>query len=89
LFGPDDHAVCYFRTTAEAVQQSKFLLVNAAARRRLSIRLRERLAAGKHTYADRLAAMLQLSGVYDSPSHGGGRHLSHIRGLQREGFQPC
>jgi spore maturation protein CgeB len=68
LFGPDDHAVRYFRTTAEAVQQSKFLLADAAARRRLSIRLRERLAAGKHTYADRLATMMQLSGMCGPPS---------------------
>jgi spore maturation protein CgeB len=61
LFGPDDHAVRYFKTTAEMVEQSKLLLADADARRRLSIRLRERLLAGKHTYADRLTTMLQSS----------------------------
>jgi spore maturation protein CgeB len=63
LFGPDDRAVRYFKTTTEMVQQSKLLLADADARHRLSNRLRERSVAGKHTYAHRLATMLQSSNV--------------------------
>src|SRR5262245_43648327 len=59
LFGPDDHAVRYFRTNSEMVQQAKLLLADTQARRRLSFRLRERFDLGKHTYANRLATMLE------------------------------
>ncbi|MGP0094517.1 MAG: glycosyltransferase [Xanthobacteraceae bacterium] len=67
LFGPEDHAARYFRTPTELVQQAKILTADAEARRRLSARLRERMAAGGNTYADRLAAMLRLSGMDSSP----------------------
>jgi spore maturation protein CgeB len=63
LFGPDDHAVRYFKAHAQMVEQAKFLVANAEARRQLALKLRERLAGGKHTYADRLAAMLHMSKV--------------------------
>jgi spore maturation protein CgeB len=61
LFGPENHAVRYFRTLAELVQQAQVLIVDVEARHRLSLQLRKRLAAGGHTYADRLATMLLLS----------------------------
>jgi spore maturation protein CgeB len=63
LFGPQDHAVRYFRTMAEMVQQAKMLVADAEMRRRLSFELRKRLRLGSHTYADRLAEMLRLSNV--------------------------
>jgi spore maturation protein CgeB len=63
LFGPDDEAVRYFQTADELVQQAKSLVDDAEVRLRLSAKLRERLAAGGHTYVDRLAAMLRLSKI--------------------------
>jgi spore maturation protein CgeB len=61
LFGPDDHAVRYFKTNVEMLQEAKLLLADEGARRRLSVGLRERFSAGRHTYADRLSSMLQLT----------------------------
>ena len=61
LFGPNDHAVRYFKTNVEMLQQAKLLLADGGARRRLSVGLRERFRAGRHTYADRLASMLKLT----------------------------
>jgi spore maturation protein CgeB len=63
LFGPENQTVRYFQTVEELIQQSKILVGDAEARRRLSVRLSEKLAGGKHTYVDRLSAMLQLSNV--------------------------
>lgn len=62
LFGD---AARYFSTTAELVQQAKSLGNDAEARHRLSLRLRDRMAANGHTYADRLATMLRASVVDD------------------------
>jgi len=59
LFGPDDLAVRYFKTIPELVQQTKHLLADGDARRRLSSQLAERFGRGKHTYADRLTSMLK------------------------------
>jgi spore maturation protein CgeB len=87
LFGPDDHAVRYFRTPAETVQHSRFLLDDAGTRRRLSTRLRERLVAGKHTYADRLATMAFVGLVRVHPRASGGHPVSRI--LQRGNLQEC
>lgn len=58
LFGHDDDAVRYFRTSLQMVQEIKSLLADAKARSRLSARLRERLKNRKETYDDRLASML-------------------------------
>jgi spore maturation protein CgeB len=59
IFGPHDYAVRYFRTAPELVQQTKALLVDHEARQRLSSQLRETFDRGRHTYAARLATMLQ------------------------------
>jgi spore maturation protein CgeB len=59
LFGPDDHAVRYFKTVSELVRQTKLLLADTDARHRLSLRLAERFSREKHTYADRLTSMLR------------------------------
>ncbi len=61
LFGPENQAARYFSTLEDLVKQAKILVADAEARRILSVQLRERLLTGKDTYADRLAAMLQLS----------------------------
>ena len=60
LFGPDDDAVRYFKSTSEMVQLAQVLAADPEARSRLSARLCSRFAASKNTYADRLAKMLQL-----------------------------
>src|SRR5262245_61765927 len=67
LFGPENQAVRYFQTVEELVQQAKILVADADARLRLSAHLRERLAASRNTYVDRLAAMLQLGSNKESP----------------------
>ena len=69
LFGPDDQAVRYFKTVDDMVQQARLLVADAAARRRLSTRLRERMIGGGHTYASRLATMLRLSSTDDLMQH--------------------
>jgi spore maturation protein CgeB len=69
LFGHDDHAVRYFKTVDDLVQQARALVADAAARLRLSTRLRERMIGGDHTYASRLATMLKLSDTVDPMSH--------------------
>jgi spore maturation protein CgeB len=74
LFGPENQAVRYFMTVVEMVQQVKLLLADPELRCRLALQLRKRMAAGRHTYADRLATMLRLSNSHDTiPS----RELSH------------
>jgi spore maturation protein CgeB len=67
LFGPDDLAVRYFKTVDDLVQQARLLVADAAVRRRLSSKLRERMNAGDHTYAGRLVTMLKLSDT-DNPT---------------------
>jgi hypothetical protein len=69
LYGPDDHAVRYFKTVDDLVHQAKLLVADTAVRHRLSIRLRERMTGSDHTYASRLATMLKLSGAGDPVSH--------------------
>ena len=61
LFGTENQTVRYFQTVEQLIQQAKSLVGDAEARRRLSVQLREKLAGGKHTYVDRLSAMLRLS----------------------------
>ena len=65
LFGPENQAVRYFKTVMEMVTQAKLLLADPELRCRLSLQLRKRMAAGRHTYADRLATMLRLSNSHD------------------------
>ena len=69
LFGPDDQAVRYFNTVDEMVRQAKRLVADAGARHRLATKLRQRMAGGGHSYADRLATMLKLSNVENLSSH--------------------
>ena len=59
LFGPNDHAVRYFKNIPEMVQQAKWLIADPDARQRLSFQLRETFERRKHTYANRLTTMLE------------------------------
>jgi spore maturation protein CgeB len=60
LFGRNDHAVRYFSSIPEMVQQAKDLVGNADTRYRLSLQLRETFGRERHSYAERLAAMLSI-----------------------------
>ena len=61
LFGPEGQSARYFTTVPEMVHQAKLLAANVDARAHLTVRLRERMASRKDTYADRLATMLECS----------------------------
>jgi spore maturation protein CgeB len=58
LFG---QAASYFTTPLELVDAAQKLMTDAEVRRRLADQLRQRIAVGGHTYADRLAEMLRVS----------------------------
>jgi len=59
LFGPNDYAVRYFKNIPEMVQQAQCLIADPDARQRLSFQLRDTFERRKHTYANRLATMLE------------------------------
>ena len=54
LFGPNDHAVRYFKTNVRDAAASKTPSSGSASAPTPFGRLRERFGVGKHTYADRL-----------------------------------
>lgn len=59
LFGPDRQAVAYFTDPQEMVGRVRELLAaGPAVRRQLAEEAQERIVGGKHTYGDRLRAML-------------------------------
>jgi spore maturation protein CgeB len=58
IFGCDGDCVVYFRTPVEAATLAKALLGDIREQGRLRAALRARVRAGKHTYRDRLMAML-------------------------------
>jgi spore maturation protein CgeB len=62
IFGRDGQAVVYFRTPEDAVVKTRALLADDAERARLSAAARQCIAAGAHTYRDRLNAMLAAAG---------------------------
>ena len=68
LFGPDGEAVVYFRGADEAAVRARALLADAAERARLSQAVRRRIAAGGHTYRDRLNTMLAVANRHDPGS---------------------
>jgi spore maturation protein CgeB len=61
LFGPEDHAVRYFKSTPEMVKKAKILVADPTVRRRLSLALQQRMTNRSDSYADRLKAMLNLT----------------------------
>lgn len=63
LFGADGEAVRYFTSPADAAQVCRDLLADEAERRRLRQAVRTRIRTGRHTYADRLTAMLEAAGT--------------------------
>jgi hypothetical protein len=68
IFGPDGQAVAYFRGPEDAIVRARALLADDAERARLSAAVRQRIAAGGHTYRDRLQAMLAAANRADRGS---------------------
>lgn len=58
VFGGDDAAAVYFNSADDVVDRAKTLLTDAPRRRRLADAARALIAGGRHTYHDRLRAML-------------------------------
>jgi hypothetical protein len=59
LFGDDGDSVCYFQGIPDMVDRIRRLLADDAQRRRLADAAYQRIVRdGKHTYGDRLSAML-------------------------------
>jgi spore maturation protein CgeB len=58
LFGPEGQAVMYFRNEVEMVDKLRWLLEHKADRQRLQDAARRLVTQGRHTYQDRLQAML-------------------------------
>jgi spore maturation protein CgeB len=61
IFGPNDGAVRYFKTTIDLVREARNLKADPDARGRLATALRKRMAVRSDTYTDRLTTMLRLS----------------------------
>jgi glycosyltransferase involved in cell wall biosynthesis len=59
ILGEDGKGVVYFRSCPEMIEKTRWLLEHDDERRRLAAYARERLSAGRNTYADRLVAMLE------------------------------
>jgi len=59
IFGEDGDTVLYFRTAREMTDKVKWLLANDKERRRLAEGAHRRVVGGRHTYKDRLKAMLK------------------------------
>jgi spore maturation protein CgeB len=61
LFGPDRDAVVYFDDADDVVEAARWILDHPAERDRLAGRASDVIHGGRHTYADRLAAMLEAA----------------------------
>lgn len=61
LFGADRDAVVYFDGGAGMVEAARWILLHPTERDRLAARAAGVVRAGRHTYADRLAAMLEAA----------------------------
>lgn len=58
IFGDDGAQVLYFRTAAEMVERCRLLCEDEALRMRLAAAAHAAIAAGGHTWSDRLSSML-------------------------------
>jgi spore maturation protein CgeB len=62
IFGEDGEAVVYFRTIADMLERTHWLLDRPNERNRLAAAVHSRITSGKNTYRHRLATMLGLGG---------------------------
>jgi hypothetical protein len=61
LLGPDGEAVVYFTSPGDAAEKAAALIPAQAERRRMAAALRARILNGRHSYGDRLEAMLSAA----------------------------
>ena len=61
IFGPEGEAVAYFRDAKEAAQRARVLICDSSERKRLAAGLHSRIVGGAHTYAHRLATILDVA----------------------------
>jgi spore maturation protein CgeB len=66
LFGEEGRTVLYFRTIAEMVEKTAWLIGNADERRRLARAAHDLITRGGHTYRDR---MLTILNTLSAPRH--------------------
>jgi hypothetical protein len=59
LFGPEGQAVLYFDSVPEMIQKTRWLLEHEMERNRLKDAAHRLIVNGRHTYRDRLAAIIQ------------------------------
>ena len=59
IFSTEGESVVYFRSIPEMIDKARRLLALPAERERLAAAVHSRIMAGRHTYEDRLAAMLE------------------------------
>ena len=58
LFGPEEHAVLYYGSIKEILDKARYLRDHPAIGRRLAARARTAITNGKHSYAERLSAIV-------------------------------
>ena len=75
---PDGEAVVYFRSVPEMIDKARWLLDRPAERQRLAAAAHARIVAGRHTYQDRLAAMLGLRSNHHEDRYSRPRPLSCV-----------
>ncbi len=63
IFGEEGKATVYFRTIPEMIEKLRWLLDNPQERLRLARAAHELITQGRHTYQDRLRAMLYAEGT--------------------------
>jgi spore maturation protein CgeB len=73
LFGSDGDAVTYFSNIDQMVDRARHLRQSAEERSRLASAVRARVLAGRHTYTDRLKAILRLGISWTPPAAPEGR----------------
>jgi spore maturation protein CgeB len=59
IFSTEGETVVYFRSIQEMIEKAQWLIDRPAERQRLAAAAHARIVAGRHTYHDRLAAMLR------------------------------
>ena len=70
LFGPDGQAAAYFGSGSDLVSQASRLVADEAERERLALAGHRLVTGGRHTYRDRLAAIVAAAGARISAAAG-------------------
>jgi len=78
IFGPAGEAVVYFNSIPQMIENARWLLDRPAERQSLAAAASSLIAAGRHTYRDRLAAMLGLHATHHEDRHCSTRPISLV-----------